>query len=259
MQTKRRAATLEPSFQAGPSTTKHAQLTEAITAETRAGRLRVGDMLPSEPQLSLRYGVSRQTVRAALRTLQKQGLVGSQRGVESTVLDTRVDSRYSQSFSSAEDLLQYATSTPVRVIAREQVELGPEQAARFGCKPGEHWWRVRTLRTNPSGRAVIACSDIHIPLAFASVLDELPKSRQPIFALIAQRFNQPSVEIAQELTCIARLSREECELLKLPPRSPGLEITRRYIGRDGRVLEVARSVHPPETFRYPMRVQLRTS
>lgn len=236
--------------------TKHGLLTEALTAEIRAGRLCVGDLLPSEPQLSQRYGVSRQTVRAALRTLRQGGLISSQRGIGSTVIDTQVESRYSQSFGSAEDLLRYATTTPVKEVEREEVVVDAALAVRFGCKPGEHWWRVRTLRLKPGGRTAIACSDIHIPLAFAAVLDEIALSRQPIFALIEQRFQQPAVEIQQEIACVARLTPGECRLLKLPPRSPGLEITRRYIGRGGRVLEVARSVHPPETFRYPMRLQL---
>jgi GntR family transcriptional regulator len=239
------------------SATKHGLVAESLSAEIRAGRLRVGDLLPSEPQLSQRYGVSRQTVRAALRTLQQRGLIGSQRGIGSTVIETQAEPRYSQSFGSAEDLLRYATTTPVKVVEREEVVVDAALAARFGCKAGEHWWRVRTLRMNPTGRTVIACSDIHIPLAFASVLDEIPMSREPIFALIEQRFQQPAVEIQQEIACMARLTPTECELLKLPARSPGLEVTRRYIGRDGRVLEVARSVHPPDTFRYPMRLQLR--
>lgn len=248
--------TTAPSFIIGPST-KHGLVSEALTAEIRAGRLRVGDLLPSEPQLSQRYGVSRQTVRAALRTLQQHGLVDSRRGIGSTVIGTQVESRYSQSFSSAQDLLQYATNTPVTVVEREEVLIDSALAARFGCKVGEYWMRVRTVRTEPNGRRPIACSDIHIPLAFASVLDEIPWSAQPIFALIEQRFGQPAVEIHQELVCLARLSPRECSLLKLPPHSPGLEVTRRYIGRGRRVLEVARSVHPPDTFRYPMRLQLR--
>lgn len=237
--------------------TKQGLVAEALSSEILGGRYRIGDLLPSEPQLSQRFGVSRHTVRAALRTLQQLGLVSSQQGVGSVVQDTRVASRYSHSFSSAEDLLQYATTTPVRVIDREEVVVGAALAAQFGCKPGEHWWRIRTVRTNPSGRAVVAYSEIHIPLAFGAVLAETSKSRQPIFALIEQRFHETIVEIEQEITCITRLTAQECAHLKVAPRSPGMEITRRYIGRNGRVLEVARSVHPSELFKYSMRVQLR--
>lgn len=260
MASRRFSALPLPLDEAGPAAgarTKHGLVADALTSHIVGGKYPVGSQLPSEPQLSQQFGVSRQTVRAALRTLQQLGLVSSQQGVGTQVVDTRVQSRYSHSFNSAEDLLQYATTTPVRVLDREEVVVDAALAAQFGCKSGEHWWRVRTVRLNPSGRGVVAYSEIHIPLAFGAVLSETRKSRQPIFALIQRRFNETIVEIQQDITCLARLSAHECAQLKLPPRSPGMEITRRYIGRQGRVLEVARSVHPPELFKYSMRVQLR--
>ena len=240
-----------------PGLPKHGLVAEALSREILGGKYRVGDLLPSEPQLTQRFGVSRHTVRAALQKLQQLGLVRSQQGVGTQVQATRLTSRYSHSFGSAEDLLQYATSTPVRQLERIEVELDAAQAAQFGCKPGEHWWRVRTVRTAPDTGVVVAYSEIHVPLAFGAVLAETAKSRQPIFALIERRFKETIVEIQQEITCIARLAKEEAAQLGLPRNSPGLEITRRYFGQHGRLLEVARSVHPPELFKYSMRVQLR--
>lgn len=200
--------------------------------------------------------MSRHTVRAALRTLNQQGLVSSQQGVGTRVQETKLVSRYSHSFSSAEDLLQYATTTRVQLIDRKEIVVSAETAAQFGCKAGEHWWRIRTVRSEPSGRAVVAYSEIHIPLAFGAVLDETTKNRQPIFALIEKRFHETIVEIQQDIAAITKMQPEEAAHLKLPKGSPGMEITRRYFGRSGRVLEVARSIHPSEVFRYSMRVQL---
>jgi DNA-binding GntR family transcriptional regulator len=235
---------------------KHGLVAQALSAEIERGKYPVGELLPSEPQLSLRFGVSRHTVRAALQTLQRLGLVSSRQGVGTQVQETRPVSRYSHSFTSAEDLLQYATSTPVRVLDRQEVVVSAAMAAQFGCKRGEHWWRLRTVRMDPSGRTVLAYSEIHIPLAFGAVLDETAKSRQPIFALIERRFHEKIVEIEQEITCISRLRREESTQLQVARNAPGMEITRRYIGRQARVLEVARSIHPCEVFRYSMRMQL---
>lgn len=246
---------VDPAVTAGR--TKQGLVADALSSEIQGGKYRVGDLLPSEPQLSLRFGVSRHTVRAALRALQQLGLVSSQQGVGTLVQDTRVQSRYSHAFNSAEDLLQYAASTPVRILGREEVELDAARAAQFGCKAGEHWCRLRTLRTNPSGRTVVGYSEIYLPLAFGAVLNEAAKSREPVFALIERRFHETIVEIQQDIACVPRLSAQECAHLKLPARSPGLEINRRYVGRNGRVLEVTRSVHPPEVFRYSMRMQLR--
>lgn len=239
------------------SLTKHGLVAQALSGEIRGGKYKIGDRLPSEAQLSERFGVSRHTVRAALRTLNQQGLVSSQQGIGTQVQETRLLSRYSHSFSSAEDLLQYATTTRVQVIDRKEITVGADMAARFGCKAGEHWWRIRTVRSEPSGRAVVAYSEIHIPLAFGTILDETARSRQPIFALIERRFHQTIVEIQQDIAVIPAMQPDESKYLKVPPKSPGMEITRRYFGRNGRVLEVARSVHPSEVFKYSMRVQLR--
>ncbi|MDB5943583.1 MAG: GntR family transcriptional regulator [Ramlibacter sp.] len=237
--------------------TKHGLVAEALSSDIQGGKYRIGELLPSEPELSERFGVSRHTVRAALRTLNQLGLVSSQQGVGTQVQETRLVSRYSHSFSSAEDLLQYATTTRVRMVDRQEVAVDAAMAAQFGCKPGAHWWRVRTVRSEPSGRSVVAYSEIHIPLAFGAVLDETAKSRQPIFALIERRFHETIVEIRQDITVIAAIEPEEATHLKVAPGSPGMEITRRYFGRDGRLLELARSVHPSDVFKYSMRVQLR--
>ncbi len=250
-----RRALPEPSV--GAARTKQGLVAEALSSEILGGRYRVGDLLPSEPQLTQQFGVSRQTVRAALRSLQELGLVRSQQGVGTQVCETRLVSRYTHSLDSAEDLLQYATTTRVRVLGQEEVAVDAALAAQFGCKAGEHWWRIRTVRQDPSGRAVVACSEIHIPLAFGPVLKEIARTRQPIFALIEQRFHETITEIRQDITCISRISPQEAQLLDVPPGSPGMEITRRYLGRQGRVLEVARSVHPAEIFKYSMRVRLR--
>lgn len=236
--------------------TKHGLIAHALSSEICGGKYKIGDRLPSEPQLSERFGVSRHTVRAALRTLNQQGLVSSQQGIGTQVQETRLLSRYTHSFSSAEDLLQYATTTRVRVIDRKEIVVSSDMATQFGCKPGEHWWRVRTVRSEPSGRSVVAYSEIHIPLAFGSVLDETAKSRQPIFALVERRFHETIVEIQQDIAVIASMRADESTYLKVPPGSPGMEITRRYLGRNGRVIEVARTVHPSEVFKYSTRVQL---
>lgn len=235
---------------------KHSLVADALTSEIVDGKYAIGERLPSETQLSQHFGVSRQTVRAALRSLQLLGLVSSQQGIGTMVRDTRVQSRYSYSLGSAEDLLQYAKSTRVKILDREEIEVGEALAAQFGCKPGEHWWRVSTIRLNKPGQGVVAYSEIHIPLAFGSILKEPIKSSFTLFTLIEQRFNERIEEIQQEITCIARLSTHECDQLELPSGSAGMEITRRFIGRSGRVVEVARSVHPPGLFKYSMRVQL---
>lgn len=57
------------------------ELAAALRAQILSGQLKPGDRLPVEPDLSAHYGVSRSTVREALRVLSSQHLVTTTRGV----------------------------------------------------------------------------------------------------------------------------------------------------------------------------------
>ncbi|MEM9901860.1 MAG: phosphonate metabolism transcriptional regulator PhnF [Pseudomonadota bacterium] len=53
---------------------------ETLRAEIAGGHYRAGDRLPTEAELSERFGVNRHTVRRALAALQAEGLVYARRG-----------------------------------------------------------------------------------------------------------------------------------------------------------------------------------
>jgi DNA-binding FadR family transcriptional regulator len=77
-------ADLLPSINKGTRTERAVQLlTELITS----GTFRPGEYLPSEPSLSKQLGVSRTTVRLALKTLELRGLVVLRRGIGVLVTD----------------------------------------------------------------------------------------------------------------------------------------------------------------------------
>jgi GntR family transcriptional repressor for pyruvate dehydrogenase complex len=56
-------------------------LADDLREQITSGQLRPGERLPTEPQLCLRSGVSRSTVREALRLLASQHLIVTTRGV----------------------------------------------------------------------------------------------------------------------------------------------------------------------------------
>ncbi|MEV6349875.1 FadR/GntR family transcriptional regulator [Actinoplanes sp. NPDC051851] len=57
------------------------QLADELRADITSGRLRPGERLPPEPELCVKIGVSRSTVREALRLLASQHLIVTTRGV----------------------------------------------------------------------------------------------------------------------------------------------------------------------------------
>ncbi|MFC7065274.1 FadR/GntR family transcriptional regulator [Brucella rhizosphaerae] len=59
---------------------------QSIRAEITAGNWRVGEQLPNEASLSARLGVSRGTIREAVRTLVAQGMLETRQGSGTYVL-----------------------------------------------------------------------------------------------------------------------------------------------------------------------------
>lgn len=65
---------------AAPEKSLSAQIADAIRNAIVDGRLLVGDRLPSEAELADQHGVSRATVREALKRLAAQSLIRTERG-----------------------------------------------------------------------------------------------------------------------------------------------------------------------------------
>ena len=57
------------------------EIAKQIRSELSSGRLRVGDRLPAERNLAEQFGVSRNTLREALRSLEHAGLLRLKKGV----------------------------------------------------------------------------------------------------------------------------------------------------------------------------------
>jgi GntR family transcriptional repressor for pyruvate dehydrogenase complex len=80
-----------PNFPAiAPSARLSERVADALSGEIRAGRLRPGDKLPTEPELAEQFSVSRTVVREAVSRLKSIGLVESRQGSGVYVLEASI-------------------------------------------------------------------------------------------------------------------------------------------------------------------------
>jgi DNA-binding GntR family transcriptional regulator len=105
----------------------YAQVARDLAGHVRRGTMAAGQRLPPEPALATAYGVNRLTVREALTSLTRQGLVRRVQGVGSFVAETPVRHRIGgdeaslteamrkQGLSVRQDLLEAAGAPPEAV------------------------------------------------------------------------------------------------------------------------------------------------
>ena len=228
---------------------KYSAVANVLAREIRNGTYEPGDLLPSEPELSRRFSVSRHTVRAALRSLYEKGLIVSRQGRGSIVQSASVTPRYTQSGDSIEDVLQYARETPRAIVASRRIDVDDALAAWLGCAPHYPWWEIHTRRQRDTDGPVIASSKIWVPDEFADAVAELERTAEPLFMLIERLHGCTFAEIRQTVS-MASADHREARDLGVDPGADVMCVERRFTDERGGLLEVSRTVHPADTFRY---------
>ena len=248
---------MTPIHDAGPvGLAKHAEISRRLAQDIAEGRPPVGGSLPSEAELCGRFAVSRHTVRAALRTLQDRGLIATRAGVGSVVRAARAGGRYTQSFGSVEDLLQYAGSTRFRIEASADRVADAAFVERYGGLRGERWMHRVVVRTPIDDDVPVTVADVLVPHDIGLRLGTFPAAGRPVFERIAE-LGDPIVRIEQAIAAVMP-GGDEARRLRRPRDRPVLAITRRYLGASGRLLEITRTLHPGDAFTYRMDLRIAT-
>ncbi|GGQ74425.1 GntR family transcriptional regulator [Streptomyces flaveolus] len=133
------------------------QLAQQLEAAIERGVLTPGSLLGNEADLSVRLGLSRPTVRQAIRSLVDKGLVVRRRGVGTQVVHSRV--RRPLKLSSLYDDLAAAGQDPAtRVIRKESVPAGADVAAALGVAEGAGVTVLERLRLTHGRPVAVLCN-----------------------------------------------------------------------------------------------------
>ena len=103
------------------------------------------ELLPSEPELTQRYGVSRGTIKQALDLLEQHGLIYRRQGKGTFIAEPRILRAGPQVPSFSEDIRARGQVPRVRVVEVERTTLGTRQATALGLPVGSDCWKVRRL------------------------------------------------------------------------------------------------------------------
>lgn len=170
------------------------ELADALRVQILGGALKPGDRLPVEPELSARFGVSRSTVREALRVLSSQNLVTTTRGVAggTFVVHPNLD-QISSSLEVGLGLLAVSADLSVEQLleVRDLVEVPAAGLAAERATPAQ-LSAVRSTLVDPREAEpgqMHACNHrFHLLLIEAAGNPLLSVVARPVFGVLTTRF-----------------------------------------------------------------------
>ena len=230
---------------------RYREITQVLLSEIRAGEYEQSARFPTEAQLSKRFGVSRFTVREALRAIEELGLISRRPGAGTTVEATDVDGRFASSINSLDDLLQYARATRFSIRSVSSIRPAAGLSAKIGCQAGEEWHKIIGVRYAEDSEKPISLTEIYLPAAVKAIVPLIGARAVPVYQMIEESFDLRIEKVTQDIAADT-LNTRTASLFGAKPGSPALRISRRYFTADGRLIESAVNIHPADAYRYMM-------
>lgn len=130
------------------------QIGTILREQILSGRYGPGDRLPTEANLVSRFGVSRITVRQALRSLTEEGLIRREAGRGTFVTDAAPAATGVEMDGSLDDLISMGLATSVQLLDLREVAATRSDRETFGLDEGAkvmQCTRLRYHREEPYG------------------------------------------------------------------------------------------------------------
>jgi DNA-binding GntR family transcriptional regulator len=230
---------------------RYVTVADELRAAIAAGDYGEGDQLPTESALCERHGVSRFTVREALRRLQAEGLIRRRRG-SGTVVDTG-RRLLRQPLSDVAELLQYAAGSEFAFISHGLVEVSAGTATELGVAAGSRWVLLTGTRTLDETGLPVALTDVYVHADLADFVPLLRPGRETLFSQLSAAAGFRIARIEQDIRAVPACGRD-ADVLGIARRSPVLRIVRSYHDSTGRIVEISVSSHAGDRFTYSMHI-----
>jgi GntR family transcriptional regulator len=229
------------------------QMADALRAEIREGRYRPGDRLPSERELSERFGVSKVTARQAIVQLRAEGLVTSRVGYGVLVAQPGPPRRLSDDILRGEAFYRAVGRLGLEPDVATTITREPateEVAEALGVEVGAEVL-VHTRLVRAQGGPPLFSAANYFP---AWVVEAVPQLASPSTSGLPKWLSQAYGPLYGEDLIDARMpTPEERELLEIPQDTPVVVI--RGVNRDNqhRALHYIVKVTPAGRMQYGYR------
>jgi GntR family transcriptional regulator len=218
----------------------HAQIEERVAEAVTAGDLRPGDRLPPERELAERFGVSRMTLRQALESLSKRGLLVRSRGRRggTFIAWPKIERDMTNLAGLTQQLRRQGHRAAARVLTARRGACGRRTAEALNLAPGDEVFEIVRLRLS-DGEPLALERSLFPSERFPGLLD-CPLEGS-LYELLGERFGAQPVRATERLEPVLA-DPAEGGALAVRTGSPLLLVERTAFDADGVPIEFAQDL-----------------
>lgn len=219
-----------------PSTdgvTRWRQIAESLSREIEDARFADG-RLPTEPELALRFGVNRHTIRRAIGVLASEGLVRVEQGRGTFVADGHIDYVIGRRTRFAANLQREGREAGHRLLSHTHEEADPATAQALCLAPGTAVIAIQTL--GKADGVPVTYATHFFPAEQFALVPEIVAATSSITAALA------ACGVADYTRAVTRLlarmpTASEAQYLEQPLQRPVLQAESINVDGDGRPIQ----------------------
>jgi GntR family transcriptional regulator len=235
---------------------KYLRIGRDLRRDIQAGRWKVGERIPSEPELADTCGVSRGTVRRAIEQLVDDGMLRKEQGRGTFVISAmpRLHKKLDWLASFTKQLQDSGIKPSTRVLEAGLVPAGQAEGRVIEAFKLSKTAEVVYIRRLRLGNDVpFAIQTVYLqPERCPDILDEGVDLTR-LFDLYAERYNT-RVDFGHEIIRVAAASEEEAALLEIEPGAPVVIRDRISTDQTEYPFEVLHSVDRGDRFEYRYKI-----
>ncbi len=219
---------------------RYFQLKEIMRERIRSGEWKPGELIPSERDLSEKYGISRMTARQAITELVNEGLFYREQGKGTFVSQRKITQQLIHLTGFTEDIRARGQRPGTKVLSATMHPADEETAEKLRINAGTPIFRLQRLRLADDEPLAIELSQISFKGCEGLLEEDL--EHNSLYRLLESKYGIALMEADQELEA-GLTGSEEAQLLKISVASPVL-FTRRITYSDRtQPIEYAKAVY----------------
>lgn len=227
---------------------KHLQVREILLRRI-AREYETGERFPTEKALCEEFSLSRETIREALGSLEREGYLTRKQGVGTFVCGKPKDEPDARLTGFIEDYSELRLNTTSSIVEHSRVTASLDVRKLFNSNT--QLYRIKRLRDFDG--APLSLHESYFPAEYSTHMLKIAKQGKWLVSELSKYLNAPIFERQHKIEAISA-DTAEAPLLQVALGAPLLLITKQYVGKGGDVILVSQSRYRSDRYYYTVKL-----